>query len=220
MADLDVLKHAKVLWNYHVMGEKQQQADFILVLGSHDTRAAEHAVNLFNSGFAPLIVCSGGFGKVTRESWKEPEGLYFRRILKERGIPDGIILAECEATNTGDNFRFTKNLLLERGISVSSGIIVTKPYMARRAFATGSLQWPEIEWHVSCSPITFEDYPNEEVSQAKMINLMVGDLQRIAVYPTKGFQILQDIPPEVWTSYRALVSAGYVDFVLPNELGA
>ena len=27
---------------------------------------------------------------------------------------------------------------------------------------------------------------------------MVGDLQRIRVYPAEGFQIHQDIPDEVW----------------------
>ena len=38
---------------------------------------------------------------------------------------------------------------------------------------------------------------------------MVGDLQRIKIYPDKGFQIPQEIPEDVWAAYEALVSAGY-----------
>jgi hypothetical protein len=41
------------------------------------------------------------------------------------------------------------------------------------------------------------------------ISIMVGDLQRIRLYPAKGFQIHQDIPDDVWTAYEELVAAGY-----------
>jgi len=42
-----------------------------------------------------------------------------------------------------------------------------------------------------------------------VISIMVGDLQRIRLYPAKGFQIHQDIPDEVWQAFEALVAAGY-----------
>lgn len=220
MGDIDILAHAKVLWDYHLMDQAPSRADFVLVLGSHDTRAAGHAASIFNEKRSSLIVCSGGYGKVTRDAWKEPEGLHFKRLIVAMGVPDDSVLAECEATNTGDNFLLAKKLLVERGISVDSGVIVTKPYMSRRAFATGAKQWPEVQWRVSSPPISFEDYPNAEVPLSKMINLMVGDLQRIAVYPDRGFQIPQHIPERVWASYKALVDAGYSDFVMPGEVGA
>ncbi len=38
---------------------------------------------------------------------------------------------------------------------------------------------------------------------------MVGDLQRVKLYAEKGFQIPQDIPPDVWAAFEALVAAGY-----------
>jgi hypothetical protein len=43
----------------------------------------------------------------------------------------------------------------------------------------------------------------------RVINIMVGDLQRIRIYPAKGFQIPQDIPDEVWTAYERLVKWGF-----------
>jgi len=38
---------------------------------------------------------------------------------------------------------------------------------------------------------------------------MVGDLQRIRVYPEKGFQIAQEIPADVWEAYEELVQMGF-----------
>jgi Fe-S cluster biosynthesis and repair protein YggX len=38
---------------------------------------------------------------------------------------------------------------------------------------------------------------------------MVGDLQRIKLYPEKGYQIYQEIPQAVWEAYELLVSMGY-----------
>jgi hypothetical protein len=38
---------------------------------------------------------------------------------------------------------------------------------------------------------------------------MVGDLQRIKIYPSKGFQTYQEIPEDVWQAFERLVEMGY-----------
>ena len=45
---------------------------------------------------------------------------------------------------------------------------------------------------------------------------MVGDLQRIQVYPEKGFQIFQEIPDEVLEAYQKLVKLGYTKHLLKS----
>jgi len=62
---------------------------------------------------------------------------------------------------------------------------------------------------VTSPQILFDDYCNEEFPMEKVINIMVGDLQRIKIYAEKGFQIYQEIPAEVWRAYEQLVAAGY-----------
>jgi hypothetical protein len=57
--------------------------------------------------------------------------------------------------------------------------------------------------------ITFEQYPNENISIESVINIMVGDMQRIKLYPDKGFQIFQEIPYEVWKAYNQLIELGF-----------
>ncbi|MDZ7703630.1 MAG: YdcF family protein [Trueperaceae bacterium] len=209
-----VLENAKVLWDYHLLNHDVDSRDFILVLGSHDTRVAEFAAKLFLDKKASLLITTGGFGKITRDIWGVTEGEKFARIAMSLGVPEENILVEDTASNTGDNFQKSRDLLREKKIEVASGTIVTKPYMCRRAFATGKKQWPEVDWVVTAPLISFEEYPNEEVPFNRMINLMVGDLQRIKVFAEKGFQIPQDVPREVWYSYNFLVRKGFDKFVI------
>ena len=50
---------------------------------------------------------------------------------------------------------------------------------------------------------------NSEISKDDVINIIVGDLQRMKEYPEKGFQIVQKIPESVWQAYEKLVDLGY-----------
>ena len=62
---------------------------------------------------------------------------------------------------------------------------------------------------VTSPQMAFEDYPNDEIPMERVINAMVGDLQRIRLYPAKGFQIPQEIPDTVWAAYEKLVAWGF-----------
>jgi uncharacterized SAM-binding protein YcdF (DUF218 family) len=81
--------------------------------------------------------------------------------------------------------------------------------MERRSYATFKKQWPDKELQVTSPQLSFAAYPTEEISLEHVINIMVGDLQRIKLYPEKGYQIYQEIPQAVWEAYELLVSMGY-----------
>jgi uncharacterized SAM-binding protein YcdF (DUF218 family) len=211
----DVRTLAKILWDYHNIDQRlPSTVDFVLAAGSHDDRVAHHAAALVLDGRAPLLVTSGGFGKITRDLRTEPEGERFRDIAIADGVPADAVLVEPTATNTGGNITLTRSLLAQRGIHPASGIVVTKPYMKRRVIATAGRQWPEVRWWTSAPDTTFEEYPTDDVPERRMIELMVGDLQRVKVYAEQGFQEPQDIPREVWDAYGALVDRGYDRFVI------
>ena len=80
-------------------------------------------------------------------------------------------------------------------------------------------QWPgePVEIFVTSPQLSFADYPNHEISQEQVINIMLGDLQRIRLYPPKGFQIHQDIPEEVWHAYEQLVQQGFTCHLMPEN---
>ena len=209
MNETETDKLAKIIWDYHHLDHKIEKADCIFVLGSHDTRVAEYAADLFLKGYAPYIIFSGGFGNLTKDIFQKPEADIFAEIAVRRGVPPEKILIENKSANTGENVEFTKKLLDEKGLKFDTFILVQKPYMERRAFATFKKIWPEKNFIVASPPIPFADYPNEEISKDKVINIMVGDLQRIKLYPGRGFQIFQEIPSNVWSAFEKLIELGY-----------
>jgi uncharacterized SAM-binding protein YcdF (DUF218 family) len=209
---------AQTLWNYHLMKHQIAEADAILVLCSHDERVAERAAQLFHEGWAPLVIFSGGQGAITRSLWDEPEAERFARIAAGLGVPRESILIEAQSTNTGENIAFTKRLLVERGLDLQKFIVVQKPYMERRAFATFRQLWPEKELIVTSPQVSFDEYvahyTNGSLSAADVVGIMVGDLQRIKIYPAHGWQIAQDIPDDVWNAFEELVRAGYTKYLI------
>ena len=209
---------AEIIWDYHLMKHQVAKADAILVLCSHDEKVAERGAQLFLEGWAPLIVFSGGQGAITQTLWKEPEAERFARIAIGLGVPAESILIESNSTNTGENIQFTKTLLTKRGLDPQKLIVVQKPYMERRAFATFRQLWPEKEVIVTSPQVSFRDYlaeyANPALSPADVISIMVGDLQRIKLYPARGFQIPQDVPEEVSRAFEGLVRAGYDKYLI------
>ncbi|MFA4818917.1 MAG: YdcF family protein [Patescibacteria group bacterium] len=205
---------ARKVWDYHHLNQKLEKADCILVLGSRDIRVAERGAELFLDGYAPLIIFSGGLGSLTKNIWLEPEADKFAEVAVKMGVPKDKILIENKSTNTGENILFTKKMLSERNVNPKKFILVQNPYMERRAYATFRKLWPEKECVVTSPEISFEDYPNKEIIKDDVINIMVGDLQRIKIYPQKRFQIPQEIPSEVWKAYEKLVAAGYVKHLI------
>ncbi len=204
---------AEKIWHYHLMNHQLFQADVILVLCSHDTRVAERGAQLFHEGWAPLVIFSGGLGAITRDIWTEPEADQFAKVAVGLGVPKDKILIENQSSNTGQNILFTRQLLAEKGIDPQRFILVQKPYMERRSFATFRKLWPEKEIVVTSPQVSFDEYlghyASKELSRDEVISIMVGDLQRIKLYPEKGFQIYQEIPDDVWAAYEELVDAGY-----------
>ena len=204
---------AEKLWHYHQMNHQLELADAILVLCSHDKKVAERGAQLFLEGWAPLLIFSGGLGVITKNIWDEPEADQFAEIAIALGVPPEKILIENQSTNTGENVLFTKRLLAQKQIDPASFILVQKPYMERRSFATFRKNWPDKNVLVTSPQVSFaeylETYVNSELSVDDVISIMVGDLQRIKVYADKGFQIPQEIPDNVLSAYEELVRAGY-----------
>jgi len=206
------------IWDYHHLDHQLAPADAILVLCSHDTAVAGRGAELFLQGWAPLLIFAGGLGAITRRLWDEPEADQFARIAIAMGVPKDRMLVENASTNTGENILFTKQLLAAKGLDPQTFIVVQKPYMERRSYATFRKIWPEKQVCVTSPRVSLDDYlrncSHGALSPDDVIGIMVGDLQRIRLYPAKGFQIHQDIPDDVWRAYEALVDAGYDKYLL------
>jgi len=200
---------AGILWDYMLLRQEVSPADVILVLGSNDVRVGEHGARLFLRGLAPLMVCSGKVGRLTAGRFEKSEAETFADAAVRLGVPRSAILIEDASTNTGENIDRSRALLASRGIHPSRLILVQKPYMERRAWATFKRRWSEPDLMVTSPPIPYDEYPTPGIPRDLVINILVGDVQRMRVYAERGFQVPQPVPDEVWAAWEELVARGY-----------
>jgi uncharacterized SAM-binding protein YcdF (DUF218 family) len=207
---------ARLVWDYHHVGHVLEPADCIIALGSHDTRVAERAADVFLEGWAPLLVLSGNLGALTSGVWDRPEAEIFADVAAARGVPRDKMMVEDRSTNTGENVVNTRALLAARGLEPRKAIAVQKPYMERRTEATFRQRWPELRVLVTSPQTSFDDYPNESIGREDVIHIMVGDFQRLTIYADKGWSTRQEIPADVQQAFEGLVAAGYTGRLIPG----
>jgi uncharacterized SAM-binding protein YcdF (DUF218 family) len=200
---------ARVLWEYMLLRHDLTPADVILVLGSNDVRVGEHGARLFLQGLAPLMLFSGNVGRLTAGRFEQSEAATFADAAVRLGVPPSAILIEDTSTNTGENIDRSRARLASAGVQPSRVILVQKPYMERRAWATFKRRWPEPGLQVTSPPIPYEEYPTPQIPRDLVINILVGDVQRMRVYAERGFQVPQPMPDDVWAAWEELVARGY-----------
>lgn len=206
--DKKVIDEVLIIWDYMQMHHVLKPADIIFVLGSRDDRVAEYAAELYHKKYSPKIIVSGGVSHkndLLATKWKEKtEAEHFSSIMIKNNVPKEDILLECKATNTGKNIKNSYLLLKNADLVPESIILVQKPYMERRTFATFIKQWPSADRLVTMvtSPrLEFKEYIDDAQTSNEVISIMLGDLQRIIEYPTLGYQIHQDVPQRVQEAY-------------------
>jgi uncharacterized SAM-binding protein YcdF (DUF218 family) len=214
--DKEFLNAAKIIWNYLKLDQSLKKSDCIIAMGSHDLRVADYAAELALGGWAPILVCSGSLGRLTERIWHESEAVKFAHVAMAAGVSKDRILLETISTNTGENILFSKDLLEEKGYSIRSAILVHKPYMERRVYATVRLLWPELDAVITSPQIPFEKYATETISIEEVIQIMVGDMHRVLTYPEKGYQIPQDVPDDVYDAFKQLVDHGSTQYLVEN----
>jgi len=203
--------HADVeaLWDYHNMRHQLRPVDVGIGLGSHDLGVATYTAKLYHQAMFPLIVFSGSNAPTTIERFPRGEAVHYREHAISLDVPDEAIMVETRATNTSENLTHSRDLLATAGITPTSILLISRPYQQRRAYATCREVWPEIDVLCSSLPLELDAYVDSIGDADRVINMLVGDTQRITLYAQQGFAIEQHIPDPVLTAYDRLVDAGY-----------
>ena len=213
LEQIEIDRYTKIIWEYHHLHHELVPADIILCFTSFDLSVPEYVARLYRRGLAPFILVSGenASGGLQKTNWGMTEAEKFAKVMVANGVPRDKIVLEKESVNSGENVRFSYELLKRMGKIPRKIILAQKPTMERRAYATFRNYWPEEEYElmVTSPPFSYEEYVGPIVDRETMINIMVGDLQRIKLYPAMGFQIHQEIPDVVWDAYEKLVAAGF-----------
>ncbi|MDX8033414.1 YdcF family protein [Lentzea sp. BCCO 10_0856] len=205
----DLRADVETLWAYHDMGHEPRRCDVGIGLGSHDLGVATHTAELYHQGMFPRIVFTGANAPTTIERFPRGEAVHYREHAIALGVPPEAITIETQATNTSQNLTNSREVLTEAGLQPASIMLISRPYQQRRAYATCRKVWPEVDVVCASRPMPLDEYIASIGDVDRVINMLVGDTQRIAEYARRGFAIEQDMPDEVDAAYQRLVTAGY-----------
>ncbi|MFD3492427.1 YdcF family protein [Streptomyces sp. NPDC058690] len=215
MISVQTWSDAQRLWDFQKMRHELRPCSVGIGLGSHDLGVADVTVNLYQRGMFPLIVFTGATSRTTRDRMPRGEAEHYRERALELGVPASAILVEPKARNTGENINFARELLAERGVDVSSVLLVSKPYEERRAYATARRLWPGIEIVSASASMTLSEYVDSMKDPRLVLDMLVGAQQRLLIYPEQGFMIRQEVPDAVAAAYEHLCSEGFTNRLMP-----
>jgi len=208
---------ARRIWSYHQMGHTLRPCSVAIGLGSHDLGVADTSVDLYKRGMVPLLLFTGATSPTTRKRMPRGEAVHYRERALELGVPSAAVLVEPRARNTGENIRFSRAVLEEEGVEATSVLLISKPYEERRAYATARKLWPEVEIVSASTPMTLDEYVDSIGDARLVIDMLMGALQRLMIYPDQGFMISQPVPADVSEAYQRLRQAGFTSRLLATD---
>ncbi|MGW3629716.1 YdcF family protein [Streptomyces sp. NPDC005122] len=217
MISVQTWSDARQLWDFQQMHHEPRPCSVAVGLGSHDLGVADVAADLYWRDMFPLIVFTGATSRTTRDRMPRGEAEHYRERALELGVPASAILVEPNARNTGENINFSRELLAERGIDVSSVLLVSKPYEERRAYATARRLWPDVEIVSASAPMTLSEYVDSIKDPRLVLDILVGAQQRLLIYPEQGFMIGQEVPGSVAAAYERLCTEGFTSRLVPAQ---
>ncbi|MFD5423874.1 YdcF family protein [Streptomyces sp. NPDC127069] len=210
----DQRQAAQLIWDYHHMRHELRPCDAAIALGCNDIGVSTYAAHLYETGLFPTLVFTGGNSAATIDVFPRGEAVHFHEHALALGVPARAMLLEPKAANTGQNIAFSREALTAVGVRPRSVLLVTMPYMERRAFATCHEQWPEVEVVCASAPLSFDAYLKTMGNEETVISMMVGDLQRVIEYPRQGFAIAQEVPEDVHAAYESLIRDGFTNHLI------
>jgi uncharacterized SAM-binding protein YcdF (DUF218 family) len=205
------IKNTEKILNYlYLRDEIIQKSDLIIGFGHFDMNIPRQCGDLFKNGYGKAILLTGGVGGGSADL-KEPEAIEFKKevINKYDFITEKDIIIETSSTNTGENILFSEKVLksINKEFSFNSGIksviAVASPYRQRRVYLTMKKLFPNVKVYNSPSETNF--YDEIKLFQSKnqnLVELIYGELERLILYPQKGFIEEEIIPQEIIEAFN------------------
>ncbi|MFG2501500.1 YdcF family protein [Streptomyces sp. NPDC048441] len=212
----DQWHQATLIWDYHQMHHDARPVDVAIGLGSHDLGVATRTAELYHASLFPVLVFTGGNSPTTARVFPRGEAVHFREHAIDLGVPASAILLEPNAANTGQNITLSRVVLAAAGVTPTTVLLISKPYMERRSFATARKLWPEVEIVCASEPLEFDDYLKSIGDEKLVVDMLVGDLQRVIEYPKLGFAIEQEVPEDVHAAYESLIRDGFTSRLIAS----
>lgn len=207
------------IWNYMKLNQPLEKCDLIIGCGCSDLNIPIKCANLLKQGYGSKILFAGGLGKQTEGFFEKTEAEIYKDIAMQNGIrPDDIII-ETKSSNTGDNFRFAEEILNNQGIKYDKVAIVHRSFDERRTLSCAQSILKNKHLIITSPDITFDEFfdtldnkPYQDIISE--ISVIVGDIQRIIIYPQFGWQLENYVPEKIKKDYFYLKDLGFSKYIL------
>lgn len=177
----DPMDTREAITQFLFLKDEPAPVDLCFVLGSPSISSILPAVALYQKGLTPKILISGhGPQKDSVAEWQ-----VYRDYAMANGVPESAILVEKQASNTLENFTFSK-VVIEQELgweNLHKIALVAKPFHMRRALMTAARQWPA-HLQYSMQPSNAPDDPPAETwwQTPSGRNFVLAELKAIGTY--------------------------------------
>lgn len=209
------IEHGRILYDYlRMLGQPQhkpldKKPAAIIVLGSNDPTVALRFRDMEPAFISDVIVFSGNTGRNTNGLYEKTEAETFRDIACPYIPFNAKVIIEPCATNTAENISFSFGQMARHGIFPDSVLLIQKPTMNLRAYATARKLFPSVDFKVDSPGMSFEEYAISYGDQEKLLTNVVGNVSRVLLYSKRGHMIAQTVPEHVTQSYYYLIKEGF-----------
>ena len=166
-----------------------QKADVIVVLNGRDTERSLAAVDLYNQGFANLIVIAHGSKQPgSEEFWKRvgrnfDRKKFFQKTVEAMGVPPHAFqMIGDGVTSTYDEAKVTKHFLTQN--HYRSILLVTSKWHSRRAYLTFKTALKDIQGsRIMVYPSKYDAFdPQRWWKSQRDIEIVISEYLKLFLY--------------------------------------
>ncbi len=222
MVNKEIIKPLEEIWNYMKLNMKTEKSDLIIGCGCMNLEIPVKCAELLKENYAQNILFSGGLGKLTTSNFDRTEAEIYKDIAIKEGIKPNKIFIENKSTNTGDNFRFSLKIIEKYKIKSDRIIIVHNNLSQRRTLSVARAIIKDKKLIITSPDKTFSQFIEKlsnvtEERKQNIIPVIVGDIQRLIIYPQLGWQTENNVPETIIEDYYKLKNMGYDKYIYDKE---
>jgi hypothetical protein len=201
-------RSGRLLWDYLRIDLPPRESRIILVMGCPDIIVAEHAARLMRENMAKSVIVSGGCRFSSADPRREAD--VFADVIEGMGVAPDLVFRERRSQHTSDHFWQAEKDLGGREFRPESAILCCSPVAEQRALATGRNRWVGVDLTLGGVPVPYESYlqlaHRAGHGAAYVLSRMVGEVERILEYPSRGFMSPPETAPDsaVMRAYEQL----------------
>jgi uncharacterized SAM-binding protein YcdF (DUF218 family) len=124
-------------------------------------------------------------------------------------VPNDKVIVEESSTNLPENIRLSLESLNKAKLESKHLILVALPFAERRIMRLCQKQFSDVNIQIASPSISYQAYANETINREELIALIVGEIDRLDKFPSKGFSVPEQIPETVLEAMNKLMNAGF-----------